>query len=94
MCYLDILTFEGRTDWLSQNIGMELPYYAAYNPERWVSKQTRSGGFRVAVVHGDYPRGQISKEEFASILQAIGRLLDEFPEKWFTPRVVDYYWTK
>jgi len=31
---LDSLTLEDGTDWLSQNIGMELPHYAAYNPRR------------------------------------------------------------
>ena len=34
MFYWDILTLEGRTDWLFQNVGMELPFYAAHNPTR------------------------------------------------------------
>jgi len=34
MFFLDILTLEEGNDWLSQNIRMELPLYAAYNPRR------------------------------------------------------------
>ena len=34
MFYWDILTLEGGTDWLTQNIRMELPLYAAHNPRR------------------------------------------------------------
>jgi hypothetical protein len=33
MFFLDILTLEDRTNWLSQN-GMELPLNAAYNTRR------------------------------------------------------------
>ena len=37
VCYqdkfsLDIMTFEDWTDWLSQNVRMQLPLYAVYNP--------------------------------------------------------------
>jgi hypothetical protein len=32
--FLDILTLKDGTDWPSQNIGMELPFYTAYNPRR------------------------------------------------------------
>jgi len=32
--FLDILTLEKGINWLSQNIRMELPLYAAYNPRR------------------------------------------------------------
>ena len=34
MFYWDILTLEGRTDRLSENVGKELPLYAAHNPRR------------------------------------------------------------
>jgi hypothetical protein len=34
MFLLDILTLENGTNWISQNVGMELPLYAAYNPRR------------------------------------------------------------
>jgi hypothetical protein len=34
MFFLDILTLEDRTNWLSQNVGMELPLNAEYNPRR------------------------------------------------------------
>jgi hypothetical protein len=33
MFFLDILTLDDGSDWLSQNIGMELPLHVAYNPE-------------------------------------------------------------
>ena len=35
----------------------------------------------------------ISKENFTDTQHAIGRLVDELPEK-FTPRLVDSYWAK
>jgi len=31
MFYWDILTLESGTDWKSQNVGMELPFYVAHN---------------------------------------------------------------
>jgi len=34
MLFLDILTLKDRTNGLSQNVGMELPLNAAYNPRR------------------------------------------------------------
>jgi hypothetical protein len=34
MFFLDTLTLEESTNWLSQNFGMELPLNAAYNPRR------------------------------------------------------------
>ena len=51
-------------------------------------------GIRVAVVEEDYPGIQISRENFADIQRAIGRLVDELPEDRFTPRLVDSYWAK
>jgi hypothetical protein len=48
----------------------------------------------MAVVREDYPRGQISKENFVSVQRAIGQLVDELPEEGFTPRVGDSYWAK
>jgi hypothetical protein len=41
----------------------------------------------VLVVGEDYPRGQIPKEEFASVQRAIGQLVDELPEEGFTPEL-------
>ena len=34
MLYWDILTLEGGTDWLSQNVGTQLPLYAVHTPRR------------------------------------------------------------
>jgi hypothetical protein len=34
MFYWDILTLEGGTDWLSQDIGTQLSLYAAHSPRR------------------------------------------------------------
>jgi hypothetical protein len=51
-------------------------------------------GIRVAIVCKDYPRGQISRDNFADIQRAIGWLVDELPEEGFTPRLVDSYWSK
>jgi hypothetical protein len=48
----------------------------------------------VAIVSADYPREQISWDNFADIQRAIGRLVDELPEEVFTPRLVDSYWSK
>jgi hypothetical protein len=48
----------------------------------------------VAVVCKDYPRGQVSKEDFANVQRAISWLVDELPEEGFTPRVSDSYWAK
>jgi hypothetical protein len=48
----------------------------------------------VAVVGDDYPRSSISRENFLDIQRAMGRLVDELPEEWLTPRLVDPYWTK
>jgi hypothetical protein len=48
----------------------------------------------VAVVREDYPSGQVSKEDFANVQQAIGQLVDELPEEEFTPRVGESYWAK
>jgi hypothetical protein len=48
----------------------------------------------VAIVCEDYPREQISRDNFADIQRAIGRLVDELPEEGFTPRLVDSYWSK
>jgi hypothetical protein len=46
-------------------------------------------GFWVAVLCVDYPRSQISRENFAEIQLEIGWLMDELPEGGFTPRLVD-----
>jgi hypothetical protein len=48
----------------------------------------------VAAVHENYPEGQLSKDNFADIQRAIGRLVDEIPEEKFVPRPVDSYWAK
>jgi hypothetical protein len=48
----------------------------------------------VAVVCENYPDSQLTKENFADIQRAIGRLVDELPEEGFTPRLVDSYWAK
>ena len=42
----------------------------------------------MAVVNYDYPRRQISRENFADIQREIGRLVDEIPEEVFIPRLV------
>jgi len=46
-------------------------------------------GLRLAVVCEGYHRDQISRDNFADIQRAIGRLVDELPEEGFTPRQVD-----
>ena len=51
-------------------------------------------GIHVAVVCENYPDSQLTKENFADIQRAIGRLVDELPEEGFTPRLVDSYWAK
>ena len=51
-------------------------------------------GLRVATVCEDYPRGQVSREQFVSIQRATGQLVDEFPEEGFITRLVDSYWSK
>ena len=48
----------------------------------------------MAIVCEDYPRGQISRDNFVDIQRAIGRLVDGLPEEGFTPRLVDSYWAK
>jgi hypothetical protein len=48
----------------------------------------------VAVVGDDYPGSSPLRENFLDIQRAIGRLVDELPEEWLTPRLVDSYWTK
>ena len=48
----------------------------------------------MAVVCENYPESHISKENFTDIQRVIGRLVDELPEKGFTPRLVDSYWAK
>ena len=49
-------------------------------------------GIQVAIVCEDNPRGQISRDNFADIKRAIGRLVDGLAEEGFTPRLVDSYW--
>jgi hypothetical protein len=48
----------------------------------------------VAVVCEDYPREQISRDNFINIQRAIDRLVDGLPEEGFTPRLVYSYWSK
>jgi hypothetical protein len=48
----------------------------------------------VATVCEDYPRSQVSRENFADIQRAIGRLVEELPKKGFIPRLVYSYWSK
>jgi hypothetical protein len=48
----------------------------------------------VAIVSEEYPREQISRDNFANIQRVIGQLVDELPEESFTPRLVDSYWSK
>jgi hypothetical protein len=50
-------------------------------------------GLRVAVVE-DYPKSQISRENFLYIQRAIGWLVDELHEEGLTPRLADSYWSK
>jgi hypothetical protein len=45
----------------------------------------------VAVVGEDYPKSQISRENFLYIKRAIGRLVDELPEEGLTSRLADSY---
>ena len=51
-------------------------------------------GLQVVVVCDKYPESQTSKKKTLDVQQAIGWLVDELPEKWFTPRLVDSYWAK
>jgi len=51
-------------------------------------------GIRVAIICEDYPRGHISRDNFADIKRAISQLVDGLPEEGFTPRLVDSYWSK
>jgi hypothetical protein len=43
----------------------------------------------VVVVSDDYPRSNISGENFFDIQRAIGRLVDELPDEGLTSRLVD-----
>jgi hypothetical protein len=51
-------------------------------------------GLRVAIFCEDYPKTQITRENFVDIQRAIGRLVDKLPEEGFTPGLVDSYWSK
>jgi hypothetical protein len=51
-------------------------------------------GLRMAIVCEDYPKTQITKENFVDILHVIDRLVDELPEEGLTTRLVDSYWAK
>ena len=51
-------------------------------------------GLQVAIVCEDYPKTQVTKENFVDIQHAIGRLVDELPDEGFTPELVDSYWSK
>jgi hypothetical protein len=48
----------------------------------------------MAIVYESYPGNQISKDNFAVIEKAIGRLVDGLPEKVFTHRLVKTYKAK
>jgi hypothetical protein len=48
----------------------------------------------MTIVCEDYPKTQITKENFVNIQRVIGRLADELPEEGLTPRLVDSYWAK
>ena len=51
-------------------------------------------GLWVAIICDGYPKVQVSKDNFVSIQQAIGGLVDGLPEEGFTPRLVATYWAK
>ena len=42
----------------------------------------------------DYPKTQVSRENFVHIQRVIGRIVDGLPEEGFTPRLADSYWSK
>jgi hypothetical protein len=46
------------------------------------------------IVGEGYPGIQISRENFADVQHAIGRLVDELPEEGFTPSLADSYQAK
>jgi hypothetical protein len=48
----------------------------------------------MTIVCDDYPGAPVSKENFAAIHSAVGRLVDWLPEEGFTPKLVDTYWAK
>ena len=48
----------------------------------------------MATVGEGYPGIQTSRENFANVQRAIGRLVDELPEEGFTLSLVDSYWAK
>ena len=61
VCYqdmfcLDILTLEGGSNWLSQNVRIELPLYAAYNPRR---EQISKRAISVCLSIRKMPNGRI-----------------------------------
>jgi len=51
-------------------------------------------GHRVVFVYIDHPKSKVSREHFADIQPAIGRLVDEHPEERITPRMADSYCPK
>jgi hypothetical protein len=57
------------------------------------ARATREG-ILMAIVGEDYPGIQTSRENFADVQHAIGRLVDELPEEGFNPSLVDSYWAK
>jgi len=72
-------------------------------PEDRQAKRPRQGGqfsyarvarevIRVAVVCKNYPESQLSKDNFVDIQRAVGRLVDELPEKGFALSLIDSYW--
>jgi hypothetical protein len=48
----------------------------------------------VAIVCEDYLEIQIPREKFRDIQRAVGRLADGLPDEWFTPQLLDTYWSK
>jgi hypothetical protein len=44
----------------------------------------------MAMICDGYPKVQVLKDDFGKI----GGLVDELPEKGFTPKLVDTYWAK
>jgi hypothetical protein len=48
----------------------------------------------MVIVCEDYPKTQLTKENFVNIQREIGWLVDGLPEEGVSPRLVDSYWAK
>jgi len=48
----------------------------------------------MAIVGEGYTGIQISRQNIIDIQRAICQFVDELPEEWFIPRLVDSYWAK